>query len=105
MDLRDSISKPFKKLKHRLRKGSRKQKEETGSDNNRGGRGHDTRGSEIGQSPHLHPQTEDVAESGPSREDQDGDSGEVVQVDPPTSTPSISYRDSGKPNSMWTVSL
>lgn len=100
MDLRDSISRPFKKLKHRLTKGNRKRKDGSKSDDNRGGGGDGAEGSEAGQSSYLHPETEDVAESRPSQEEKDGDSKKVVQVDPPASTPSISHRDSGKPNGM-----
>ena len=100
MDLQDSVLRPFKKLKHRLTKGSRKRKEISGREDNREAREHDTEGSETGQSSYLRPETKDVAESGPSREEKDGDSKKVVQVDPPTSTPSISHNDSGKPNSM-----
>ena len=100
MDLRDSISRPFKKLKHRLTKGNRKRKDETGSDSNRGGEGDGAEESEAGQSSYLHPETEDVAETRPSQEEKDGDSKKVAQVDPPTSMPSISHRDSGEPNGM-----
>jgi hypothetical protein len=89
MDFRDSILKPFKKLKRRFAKGSRKRGEGPG-------REHDTEGSEPGQSSHQHPETEDVVESGPSQAENDGEGENVVQVDPPTSTPSI---DNEKPNS------
>ena len=100
MDLRDSLSRPFKKLKHRFVKGGRKRKEGTGREDSREGREHVTGGTEAGQSSYLHPETEDIAESGPSREEKDGDGKKVVQVDPPTSTPSISHSDSEKLNSM-----
>ena len=103
MDLRNSISKPFKKLKNRLAKGSRKRKEGSKGDNSQKGRETDVEESEVYQSSHLHPGTEDVAKSGPSREENDGEGKKGVQVNPPTSTPSISHGDSGKPNSMWTV--
>ena len=89
MDFRDSISKPFKKLKRRLAKGSRKR--EDGPE-----REHDTEASEAGQTSHPHPETEDVVESACSQKGNDGEGENVVQADPPTSTPSI---DNGKPNS------
>jgi hypothetical protein len=60
---------------------------------------------EAGQSSRLHPETKDVVESGPSREDRDGEGkgkgkGEgAIQVNPPAPIPSISYSDSGKPDS------
>lgn len=94
-DLRGSILKPFKKLKHRLAKGSRKRKGESGGEDGRDGREHDTGGSETGQSSYLHPETEDVAEGGPSREEGEGNSKEVAQVDPPASMPSIPHNDNG----------
>ena len=100
MDLRESISKPFKKLRHRLAKGSRKRKEESGREDSREGREHDTEASEAGQSSYLHPEAEDEAESGPGREGKDGNSEKVIQADPSISMPSISHSDSGKPNSM-----
>ena len=87
MDLRDSISKPFKSLKRRLAKGSRKRGEEPR-------RELDTEGSESIQSSRLHLETEDVAESGPSQMENDGEGENVVQVDPSTSE-SV---DSGKPD-------
>ena len=99
MDFRGSISKPFKKLKQRLTKGSRKRKEKSGREDSREGGEHDTDASGTGQSSYLQPETEDVVESGPSREERDGDGKKVVQVNPPTSMPSISHSDSGKPNS------
>ena len=100
MDLRDSVSKPFKKMKHRLAESIRKRKEGSRSDSHREGGETDVEESEVGQSSHLHPEAEDVAKSGPSREENDGGGENVVQVNPPTSTPSISHSDSGKPNSM-----
>jgi hypothetical protein len=100
MDFQDSISKPFKKLKHRLAKGSRKRKEGSGREDSREGREHDTEGIEAGQSSHLHPETEDVVGSGASREEKDGDGKKVVQVNPPTSMPPVPHSDSGKSNSM-----
>jgi len=100
MDLRDSVSKPFKKLKHRLTKGSRKRKEGSEGDKNREGKGTNVEGSGAGQSSHLHPETEGVATSGPSREENNGGGGNIVEVNPPTSAPPISHSD---PNSMRTI--
>jgi len=105
MGIRDSVSKPFKKLKNRLAEGIRRRKEGSRSDSHREGgetvaEETDAEESEAGQSSHLHPEIGVVAESGPSREENDGEGKEVVQVNPPTPTPSISHSDSGKPNSM-----
>ena len=63
MDVRDPISNPFKKLKRRFAKGSRKQGEGPG-------REHDTGGSETGQSSRLHPEAEGVAKSGPGQKER-----------------------------------
>ena len=79
MDIRDSISKPFKKLKRRFVKGSRKRVEGPQ-------REHDTEGSETGQSSRPHLETEDVVESGPNQMENNG---EGENADPPTSVPSI----------------
>ena len=87
MDLRDSISNPFKGLKRRLAKGNRKRAEGHGGE-------HDTEGSEAGQSPR--PETEDVVESGPSEKENDGKGEKDVQVHTPTPTPPI---DNKKPTS------
>ena len=103
MDLRNSISKPFKKLKRRIAEGSRKRKEGSGGDVNKKERKTNVEGTEAGQSSHLHPKAEAVAKSGPGRDDDDGEGEQVVQVNPPASTPSISHTDSGKPSSMWTT--
>ena len=46
---------------------------------------HNAEGTEVGQSSYLQPVTEDMAERGPSRKEKNGDSKNVVQVDPPTS--------------------
>ena len=100
MVFQGSILKPFKKLKQRLAKGSRKRKEESGREESREGREHNADATEAGQSSYLRPETEEATESGPGREEKDGDSKKVVQIDPPTSTPgSISHGDSGKPDS------
>ena len=95
MNLRDSVSKPFKKLGRRLAKDSRKQGEGPG-------RGHDTEGSETGQSSRLHLEAEDAVESAPGQEGNDGEVKNIVQVAPPTSAPLI---DNGKPNSERTKSF
>ena len=88
MSLRDSISKPFKGLKHRLAKDNRKRGEGSG-------REVDTEGTETGQSSHLHPEIEDVVEGGPGQKEDDGKGKNAIQVAPLTSTTSI---DSGKPD-------
>ena len=105
MGIRDSLSKPFKKLKNRLAEGIRRRKEGSRSDSHREGGETDIEESEADQSSHLHPETEGVAKSGPSREENDGEGEKAVEVNPPTSTPSISHSVSGKPNSMWTQFL
>ena len=99
MGIRDSVSKPFKKLKNRFVEGIRKRRDGSRSDSNRGG-GTDAEESEADQSSHLYPETEEVANSGPSRAENDGEGKKVVEVNPPTSTPSISHIDGGKPDSM-----
>jgi len=99
MDLRDSISRPFKNLKHRLAKGSRKRKEGSGREDGREWGEHDTEGGAAGQSSRPDPETGDVAEGGHGRKENDDDS-KRVKVDPPTSTPSILHGESGKSNSM-----
>jgi hypothetical protein len=92
MGIRDSVSKPFKKLKHRLARGSRKRDGGSGSESNREGRETDVEGSEASRrNSNLHPEVEGAVESGPSREGNGGDGKRVGQVDPPTSTPSISH--------------
>jgi hypothetical protein len=98
MDLRKSLSKPFKKLKHRLAEGHRKRDRGSRGEDDREGRGTDARGSETSQrSSHLHPEVEDVVESGPSRERECVEGEEVGQVNPPISTPSILH--GGQPGS------
>ena len=98
MGIRDSVSKPFKKLRNRFVEGIRKRRDGSRSDSNRGG-GTDAEESETDQSFRLQPETEGVANRGPNREGNDQGK-KVVEVDPPTSTPSISHIDSGKPDSM-----
>ena len=90
MDLRKSLSKPFKKLKHRLAEGRRKRDRGSEGEDDREGREADARASETSQrSSHLHPEVEDAVESGPSRERDSVKGEEVGQVNPPISTPSI----------------
>jgi len=105
MNLRDSVSKPFKKLKYRLVEGIRKRKEGSRSDSHREEGETDVEESEADQSFHLHSETESVAKTRPSREENDGEGGSAVQVNPPTSPPSISHKDSRKPDSMSTILL
>ena len=102
MGIGDSVSKRFKKVKNRLAEGIHKRKEGSRSDSHRDGGEIDAEESEAGQSSHLHSEAEGVAKSGPSREEKDGEGG---NVNLPTSMPSISHIDNGKRNSMWTQSL
>ena len=104
MDFVDSVSKPFKKLKHRFKK-HRDKREGGPRGDNRGAAEHNTEGSETGQSSRSPPEAEAMAEGQPSGEKKDGDDKEVVQGDPPTSGPSISPTDNAKLNGMWAVSL
>jgi len=97
MGIRDSVSKPFKKLKNRFVEGIRKRRDGSRSDSNRGGGGTDAEDSEADQSSHLYPETEDVAKSGPNREENDDKGKTIAQVNPPTPMASISRIDSGKP--------
>ena len=104
MDFVDSVSKPFKKLKHRFKE--HRHKREGGSrGDSRGWGEHNTEGSQTGQSSLPPPEAEGMVESGPSGEKRDGDDREIVQDDPPTSGPSISPSDNAKPNGTWAVSL
>lgn len=96
----DSVSKPFKKMKNRLAKVIHKRREGSGGDSRQEGGETNVKESEAGQSSHPHPKTEGLATSGPSREENDGGGGKAVEVNPPTSAPSISHSDSGEPNSM-----
>jgi hypothetical protein len=93
MDLRKTFLKPFKKAKQKLTESHRKRDGRSGSEGDREGKGTDVEGgSETGQkNPRLHSEVESVVESGPSREGNDVGGDEVGQVDPPTSTPSISH--------------
>ena len=68
MGIRDFVSKPFKKSKHRPAEGIRKQKDGSRSNNNReGGETDSVEEGEAGQNSHLYSETEDVAKSGPSQ--------------------------------------
>ena len=93
MDLRKTLLKPFKKLKHRLRGGSRKGDGRSGSESGREGTETDIEGSDASQrGSHLHSEVEDVVESGPN---QEGDLSDVKgkkpgQVDSSPFTPPIS---------------
>jgi hypothetical protein len=100
MGIRDSVSKPFKKLKHRLTEGTRKREEGSRSDSHLEGRKPDVEECEAGQSSHLYPKSEDVTKSGPSREDNNGEGEQPIQVNPPTSARPISHGDSSKPDGM-----
>jgi hypothetical protein len=100
MGIRDSVSKPFKKLKHRLAEGIHKPEEGSRSDSHLERRKTDAEESEAGQSSHLYPKSEDVTKSGPSREDNDSEGEQPIQVNPPTSARPISHGDSSKPDGM-----
>jgi len=101
MDFRKSFSKPFKKLKDKLLRGSHKRDGRSGGEDSR-------RGSEVdvkeGEASHrntfLHSEVsiKGAAKSGPSREESDvnGKKAALINADPPTSAPSII----GEPNSM-----
>ena len=96
MNLRKILSKPFKpfkKLKHRFRGGSRKRDGRSGSENDREGRDADIEGSEAGQrNSRLQSEVEDVVDSGPNQEgvSNDVEGKKVGQVDSSASTPPIS---------------
>ena len=95
MDLRKALSKPFKKLKHRLTEGHRKRGGRFGGESDQGGRDTDGGGSEASQrNSSLRSDVEDVAKSGPSRVgDSSGVKGKKAgQVDSSTSTPAIPPR-------------
>ena len=108
MDLRKSFSKPFKKLKDKLLGGSRKRNGRSESEDSRKGRETGVTGGEASQRisfMHSEVSVDGVAESGPSREETDveGKTAALVDVDPPTSAPSISRI--GGPDGMWTTSF
>ena len=99
MDLRKFVSKPFKKLKHRLAERSRKRGGGSGSESDRDRREANIEGTEASQrSSRLHSEVE-VAESqapaqpldGPNRERDSNDvkGKKVDRVDSPISPPPI----------------
>ena len=90
MDLRKSLSKPFKKVKQKLARRSHKQDSGSGSKNDRDRREADIEGTETSQrSSRLHSEVE-AAESGPNREDSNDVKGkEVDRVDSPIPQPPI----------------
>ena len=103
MDFRKSFSKPLKKLKDKLPGGSRKHDGRSESEDSRKGREVDVKGGEVTQRNSYIPSeasVKDAAESGPGREgtNADGKNVALIDVDPPTSAPSISRI--GKPDSM-----
>jgi hypothetical protein len=88
MDLRKSLSKPFKKARQKLAEVGRKRDKKSGGEP-------DVEGSEASQrSSRLYLDVGDAVESGPSREGEDVGGEDVGRVDPPASTLSI------PPNSM-----
>ena len=94
MDFQKSLSKPFKKLKHRLTKGNRKRDGGSGREDDLKGRATDVERSEASQmNSRLHSEVEDVVESQPGREENSDDvkGKEVGWVDSSTSPPSISH--------------
>jgi hypothetical protein len=83
MDLRKSLSKPFKKARRKLAEVGRKRDKKSR-------REPDVEGSEASQrSSRLYLEAEDAVESGPSREGDDVSGEDVGWVDPPASTLSI----------------
>ena len=110
MSFRRSFSKPFKKLKGKLRGGSserdgRSGSEDSrrGSEDSRKGRKADIKGGVIGQrNPYLHSEVsvEGAAGGGPSGEGSGVNRKKValIDTDPHTSTPSILHI--GKPDGM-----
>ena len=103
MDFRKSFSKPFKKLKSKLPGGNPKRDGGSGSEGGSKGRRDNLEGSEVSQrSSYLRSEVSigDVVEGGPSAEGSNIDSKKVtlVDVDPPTSVPSISHI--GEPDGM-----
>ena len=95
MDLRNTFSKPFKKLRDKFPGGRRKRDGRSGSEDSRKQGQADVSGGEASQrSSYLHPEVSVKAavESGPSGEGGNigGKGAALIEVDPPTSTPSIS---------------
>jgi hypothetical protein len=98
MDSRNPFSKGLKRLNHKLAGGSRKRSRGPGSENDREGSEAYVEGGEPSQRDSgLYPEVGDVG-SRSSREGDDVGGDGVGRVDPPISTPSISYR--GEHNSM-----
>lgn len=89
MDLRKSFAKPFKTLKARLPRGSRKRDGRSGNEIDREDRAGDAEGSKARQqSPYLHPGIEDTTEGESHQEGSDIDGKRASLVDdPPTATP------------------
>ena len=103
MDLRKSFSKPFKKLKGKLLEDRRKRDGRSGSEDGREGKEADIKRDEVnrrGSYLRSDVSIEGVVGSGPSGEGSNVGGREValIDVDPPTSTPSISHI--GGPGSM-----
>jgi len=96
MDFRKSFSKPFKKLKDKVRGDSREGDGRSGSEDSRKWRGVDaTEGEASKSSPYLHPEAsvEGAVKSGPSREGNNVSGRKAAQVDDvdhPRSAPLIS---------------
>ena len=103
MDFRKSFSKPFKKLKNKLPGGNRKQDRGFESEDANKGREANAKGSEFGQES-SYPRSEvgvgGAVEGEFSAEGSnvDGKKATLIDDDPPTSTPSISYI--GEPDGM-----
>ena len=90
MDFRKSLSSPFKKLKHRLGKGSRKRDGKSEHKNDQEGGETDVEGSEASQrNSYMDSELGAVAKGGPNQERSSGgvEGKKVDRVDPPTSSP------------------
>ena len=104
MDLRKSFSKPFKRLKDKLRGESRKRDGRSGSEDSRSGRGSDgvERSGGSQRNSHLHSEVDvgGAVDSGPSREESnvDGENPALVDANPLAATSSIPHI--GEPGSM-----
>jgi hypothetical protein len=105
MDLRKALSNPFKKVKHRFEGSGRRRDRGSGGESNREGEGREM---DVGRSETTQggsqPRREvgDSVESGFGR--RVGEKG-VVQVNPPTSTPSVLPSDNGESNSARSISF
>jgi len=96
MDLRKSLSKPFKKLKDKFPGGGHKRDGRSASKDSRGGGVADIEGGEVSQRNSFLPSEVSIEGSvggGPGGEGSNVDGKKVVlvDVDPPVSTPSISH--------------